>query len=62
VHNTALKEFILSYLTHRERPPLLEKEAEKILLKKGTLIVESNKMAEFDKKVHKKFLFRLFFI
>ena len=54
MHNIALKEFLLSYLAHRERPPLLEKEAEKNQLKKGTLQVEGNRMADFDKKVRIK--------
>lgn len=54
MHNIALKEFLLSYLAHRERPPLLEKEAEKSLIKKGSLDVEGNRMADFDKKVRIK--------
>ena len=52
VHNSALKEFLLSYLAHRERPPLLEKEAVKSMIKKGTSEVEGNRMADFDKKVN----------
>ena len=54
MHNIALKEFLLSYLAHRERPPLLEKEVEKSLIKKGSLNVEGNRMADFDKKVRNK--------
>lgn len=54
MHNIALKEFLLSYLAHRERPPLLEKEAEKNLTKKGSLDIEGNRMADFDKKVRNK--------
>ena len=56
MHNSALKEFLLSYLAHRERPPLLEKEAERDVIKKGNPDGEADRMADFDKKVNTNFL------
>jgi hypothetical protein len=51
VHNSALKAFLLSYLAHRERPPLFEKDGVETLNKKGNPVIAGNVMAEFDKKV-----------
>ena len=50
MYNAALKEFILSYLAHRERPPLLEKD-EEFGLNKTTDVLDGNIMADFDKRV-----------
>lgn len=62
IYNAALKEFLLSYLAHRERPPLLAKD-EQLGLNKTTDALQENIMADFDKRVsHTRlyFVFRIY--